>query len=84
MLQQVAQFRNMGKEFAVQHAGTEYLDEVEDELKTILRGMPVALRLDGLPAEEVLRRYTPEEVADGLSEEQASRLRELLARRQGK
>ena len=68
----------------MQHAGTEYLDEVEDELKTILRGMPVALRLDGLPAEEVLRRYTPEEVADGLSEEQASRLRELLARRQGK
>ena len=93
VLQQVAQFRNMGKEFAMQHAGTEYLDEVEDELKTILRGMPVALRLDGLPAEEVLRRYTPEEVlrrftpeelADGLSEEQASRLRELLERRQGK
>ena len=68
----------------MQHAGTEYLDEVEDELKTILRGMPVAIRLDGLPVEEVLRRYTPEEVADGLSEEQASRLRELLAHRQGK
>ena len=68
----------------MQHAGTEYLDEVEDELKTILDAMPVELRLRGLPAEEVLRRYTPEEVADGLSEEQASRLRELLARRQGK
>ena len=27
VLQQVAQFRNMGKEFAMQHAGTEYLDE---------------------------------------------------------
>jgi hypothetical protein len=84
VLQQVAQFRNMGKEFAVQHAGTEYLDEVEDELKTILDGMPVELRLRGLSPEEILRGLTPEEFADQISEEQASRLCEALDRRPGK
>jgi hypothetical protein len=84
VLQQVARFRKMGKEFAMQHAGTEYLDEVEEELQTIMDGMPVENRLRGLPADEVLRRFTPEELAEGLSEEQAARLRELLDRRQGK
>ena len=84
VLQQVARFRKMGKEFAMQHAGTEYLDEVEEELQTIMDGMPVENRLRGLPADEVLRRFTPEELAEGLSEEQAARLRELLERRQGK
>ena len=93
VLQQVAQFRNMGKEFAMQHAGTEYLDEVEGELQTILDGMPVELRLRGLPPEERLRGLppeerlrglTPEELAEGLTKEQAARLRELLERRQDK
>jgi hypothetical protein len=82
VLQQVARFRKMGKEFAMQHAGTEYLDEVEDELQAILDGMPVENRLRGLAADEVVRRFTPEELADGLSDEQAARLRELLERRQ--
>ena len=93
VLQQVARFRKMGKEFAMQHAGTEYLDEVEEELQTIMDGMPVENRLRGLPTEEVLRRYTPEEIlrrftpeelADGLSKEQAARLRELLDRRESR
>jgi hypothetical protein len=84
VLQQVARFRKMGKEFAMQHAGTEYLDEVEDELKTILHGMPVDVRLHGLSPHEIVQRLTPEELAEGLSEEQAARLRELLERRQGK
>ena len=92
VLQQVAQFRNMGKEFAMQHAGTEYLDEVEDELTTVLDAMPVELRLRGLPAEERLRGLSPEdrvrglspeELAGGLNKDQAVRLRELLERRQG-
>lgn len=91
VLQQVARFRKMGKEFAMQHAGTEYLDEVEDELQVILDGMPVENRLRGLPPEERLRGLppeerlrglSPEEVAGGLSDEQANRLRELLDRRQ--
>jgi len=37
-----------------------------------------------LSPEEVLRRFTPEQVAGGLSDEQAARLRDLLERRQGK
>jgi hypothetical protein len=84
VLQQVARFRKMGKEFAMQHAGTEYLDEVEEELQTIMDGMPVENRLRGLSADEVLRRFTPEELADGLSKEQAARLRELLDRRESR
>jgi hypothetical protein len=84
VLQQVARFRQMGKEFAMQHAGTEYLDEVEDKLQAILDGMPVENRLRGLHPEERLRGLTPEELAAGLTDEQAERLRELLERRQGK
>ena len=91
VLQQVARFRKMGKESAMQHAGTKYLDEVEDELQAILDGMPVETRLRGVPPEErlrglspeeVLRRFSPEGFADGLSDKQAAHLRELLDRRQ--
>ena len=93
MLQQVAQFRNLGEDFAMQHAGTEYLGEVEDELQAVLdaipaenrlRGLQPEERLRGLRPEERLRGLTPEEMASGLTEEQAERLRELLDRRQGK
>jgi hypothetical protein len=84
MLQQVAQFRNLGEDFAMQHTGTEYLGEVEDELQAVLDAIPVENRLRGLSPEEVLQRYTPEELANGLTEEQAKRLRELLERRQSK
>ena len=49
-----------------------------------LRGLPAEERLRGLSPEEVLRRFTPEQVAGGLSDEQATRLRELLERRQRK
>ena len=73
VLQQVAQFRNMGKEFAMQHAGTEYLDEVEDELTTVLDAMPVELRLRGLPAEERLRGLPAEERLRGLPAEERLR-----------
>ena len=40
VLQQVAWFRKMGKDLAMQHAGTEHLDEVEGELQAILDGIP--------------------------------------------
>jgi hypothetical protein len=102
-LQQIEQFRSLGEEFAMQHADTEYMGELEEELQTAvleaipverrLRGLPAEERLRGLPAEErlrglspeeVLRRFTPEQVAGGLSDEQATRLRELLERRQRK
>jgi hypothetical protein len=59
------------------------LDELEEELQTaVLDAIPVEKRLEGLTPDEVLRRFTPEELAAGLSEEQAARLRELLERRQ--
>ena len=84
MLQQIEQFRNLGKEFAMQHTGTETMGELADDLQTaVLQAMPVEKRLRGLSPEEVLRRYTPEELASGLSEEQAARLRELLEPKQG-
>jgi hypothetical protein len=82
-LQQIEQFRSLGEEFTMQHADTEYMGELEEELQTaVLEAIPVERRLRGLSPEEVLRRFTPEQVAGGLSDEQATRLRELLERRQ--
>jgi hypothetical protein len=82
-LQQIEQFRSLGEEFVMQHADTEYMGELEEELQTaVLEAIPVERRLRGLPAEERLRGLSPEEVAGGLSDEQAARLRELLERRQ--
>ena len=91
-LQQIEQFRSLGDEFVMQHADTEYMGELEEELQTAvleaipverrLRGLPAEERLRGLSPEEVLRRFTPEQVAGGQSDEQAARLRELLECRQ--
>ncbi len=71
-LQQIEQFRSMGEEFVMQHADTEYMGELEEELQTAvletipvekrLRGLPAEERLRGLSSEEVLRRFTPREV----------------------
>ena len=84
-LQQIEQFRRLGKEFTMQHADTEYMTALEEELQTaVLETIPAEKRLRGLSPEEVLRRFTPEGFADGLSDAQADRLRELLDRRQGK
>ena len=93
-LQQIEQFRSLGEEFAMQHADTEYMGELEEELQTaVLEAIPVERRLRGLSPEEVLgrfsprdvlRRFTPEELAGGLSDEQAERLRELLGQKKGK
>ena len=93
-LQQIEQFRSLGEEFAMQHADTETMGELEEELQTaVLEAIPVERRLRGLSPEEVLgrfsprevlRRFTPEELAGGLSDEQAERLRELLGQKKGK
>jgi hypothetical protein len=82
VLQQVQQFRRLGKDFAMQHTDTEYLDEVEEELRAaVLQAIPVERRLQGLSPEERVQGLSPEELAAGLSKEQAARLRELLERR---
>ena len=59
----------------MQHTGTEYMGQLEEELQTAvletipvekrLRGLPPEERLRGLSPEEVLKRFTPEEVAMG-------------------
>ena len=94
VLQQVAQFRGLGEDFAMQHKDSEYMGELEGDLQSavldlipaerVLELIPVEKRLQGLPPEERLPGLSPEELAAGLSEEQAERLRELLERRQGK
>jgi hypothetical protein len=67
MLQQVQQFRKFGEDFAMQHRDSEYLDEVEAELRTaVLEAMPPEERLRGLPPEERLRGLPPEERLRGL------------------
>jgi hypothetical protein len=72
-LQQIEQFRSLGEEFVMQHAGTEYLDEVEDELQTVLDGISVERRLRGLAAEERLRGLPAEERLRGLAAEERLR-----------
>jgi hypothetical protein len=68
MLQQVEQFRNLGEDFAMQHADTKYLGELEEELQTaVLEAIPVEKRLRGLPPEDRLRGLPPEDRMRGLS-----------------
>ena len=83
-LQLIHYFRTLGEDFAMQHTDTQYLGPLEDELlSAVLQAAPVEKRLAGLSPEEVLRRCTPEELAAGLTDEQAARLRELLERKKG-
>ena len=77
-LQQIEQFRSLGDEFVMQHADTEYMGELEEELQTaVLEAIPVERRLRGLPAEERLRGLPAEERLRGLPAEE--RLRGLPA-----
>jgi hypothetical protein len=50
MLQQVQQFRSLGKDFAMQHKDTEYLGEVEEGLQTAV--------LEAIPPEKFVRHLT--------------------------
>jgi hypothetical protein len=67
LAQQIHQFRLRGKEFAMQHLGTE--DELKQVLRDLLATMAPEERLEGLSPEERLR---------GLSPEDLERLRQLL------
>ena len=70
-LQQIEQFRSQGEEFVMQHADTEYMDELEEELQTaVLEAIPVERRLRGLAPEERLRGLPAEERLRGLSSEE--------------
>ena len=73
-LQQIEQFRSLGEEFAMQHADTETMGELEEELQTaVLEAIPVERRLRGLAAEERLRGLPAEERLRGLAAEERLR-----------
>jgi hypothetical protein len=67
LAQQIQQFRLAGKEFAMQHLGSE--DELKQVLRDIWATMSPEERLEGLSPEERLR---------GLTLEELERLRQLL------
>jgi hypothetical protein len=67
LTQQIYQFRLRGKEFAMQHLGSE--DQMERALRDLLTILSPEERLKGLAPEERLRGLTPEEL---------ERLRQLL------
>ncbi len=83
MLQQIEQFRSLGEEFVMQHADTQYMSDLEEELQTAvletipvqkrLQGLPAEERLRGLPAEERLRGLSPDEVLRGFTPEEFAR-----------
>ena len=60
VLQQVAQFRSLGEDFAMQHKDSEYMGVLEEELQTaFLAALPVEKRLQGLAPEERLAGTGP-------------------------
>jgi hypothetical protein len=76
MLQQVQQFLSLGEAFAMQHTGSEYMTEVEDELLTsVLESIPPERRLQGLSPERRLQGLSPQEFQELL---RALPLQELL------
>ena len=92
-LQQVAQFRRSGEEFAMDHKDVKYMGEVEEELQMAVlesippeRGMwggPPEERLRGMELTERLHGVSFEELVGNLSEEQRVQLRALLERQSG-
>jgi hypothetical protein len=82
--QQIYQFRLQGPEFAMQHLGSEQMEQMlRDFLATLppeerLEGLPPKERLKGLSPEERLEGLSPEERLRGLSPEELERLRQIL------
>jgi hypothetical protein len=91
MAQQIQQFRRKGKEFAMQHLGSE--DEMAQALRDLLASLPPEELLAGLersralrdlvaslPPEERLEGLTPEQRLEGLAPAELERLKVLLLR----
>jgi hypothetical protein len=87
MAQQISQFHSRGKEFAMQHFGSE--DEMYQVLSDVLATLPLQTRLVGLSPEQLLQAVPPEERVKGLSPEdrlkgltpaELEHLKELLRR----
>jgi hypothetical protein len=67
MAQQIEQFRRRGKEFAMQHLGSE--DEMLQTLKDMYSALPVEERLECLTPEQLRQALSPEERLKDLSPE---------------
>ncbi len=67
MAQQIQQFQRLGKEFAMQHLGSE--DEMAQALRDLLAAIPPEQRLEGLSPEERLKGLSPEDRLKGLAPE---------------
>jgi hypothetical protein len=84
LAQQIHLFRRLGKEFAMQHLGSEELQRVWREIladtppEERLEGLSAEERLKGLSAEERLKGVSVEERLRGLSGEELERLQRLL------
>jgi hypothetical protein len=76
MAQQIQQFERLGKEFAMQHFGSE--DEMLQVLQDAFASMPLERRLQCLSTEERLKGLSPEERLKGLTPDELARLKELL------
>jgi hypothetical protein len=59
MGQQIQQFRHLGKEFSMQHFGSE--DEMLQAMRALLASLPVEERIEGLSPEQLLSALSPEE-----------------------
>ena len=69
MVQQVRQFRSLGEDFAMQHAYSEDIAKVEEELLSkILEQTPAERRVQGLSIEERLAGLSDEDAAARLQE----------------
>jgi hypothetical protein len=63
-LQQVQQFRRLGEDFAMQHADSEFLVQMEDELQAaLLESLPLEKRLQGLSPQDRLQGLSAKELA---------------------
>jgi hypothetical protein len=79
MAQQIQQFHVAGEEFAMQHLGTQELEQMKHDLWREIRDeMTPQERLEGLSPEERLEGLSPEELLAALTPEQRERLRAML------
>ncbi len=94
MAQQIQQFQRLGKEFAMQHLGTE--DEMVKVISERVATMPpeqlvqglesagtVGNLLDVIPPDQRLKGLSPEDRLKGLTPEEVEHLKELLQRQTG-
>lgn len=76
LARQVQQFKQQGKEFAMQHLDTE--EEMKAVMRDIWDSMTLEERLEVTPFEQIFQKLPPEEVVKQLSPQTCERLRQAL------